>query len=206
MRGPIFIGGADGGPYLDGRPPRRWAFHFARLLSAVTLTRRALLSATVGACAALAGCSGGKTADDDGYGDDGVLPYEADRAGVAVERGGHFALELPTTEQRALLDYAVEARGDALFDVYVLTAEAYDTYRRSVAGETEDAPEGIPGAASERASGTASASFQLPAGTYRVVVDYSDYGGPDGADVSASDPEELVVDVSVRLGEGPILG
>jgi hypothetical protein len=86
-----------------------------------------------------------------------------------------FTVDVPVTFR---LSYTVENRRDTErdFDVFVFTAEEFQTYKTRVDGGGGN-PSWIPGLAAQLVRDSASKQQTLSPGTYHVVVDNTDIGG-----------------------------
>jgi len=186
--------------------------------------RRVLEVCTAGVVGAIAGCFGGP---DDASGPETDAPdtsggsgptggatattgddvsYVREWTGVTIEKGSGWIAELPDLEEASDLSYAVAAEESVAFDVYVFGDEhPKETYERWINAPSgmkfeTNGTVGLSGVTARNVSGSVERTAFVDAGPKWVAVDHSDFnGGFPRAEVDGDSPEEITVDVSIRV-------
>jgi hypothetical protein len=191
--------------------------------------RRFLQGCVTGTAGLVAGCFGGSDDGDSGGGtrppsetqggstsstptvegtatpDDGVL-YEKSWTGVTIEKGSGWIHETPAFEEAVDFNYSVVAGESVGFDVYVFG----DEHPKSEYEEWINAPSGLKfetngivglsGATARDVTGSVERTPFVDSGVKWVAVDHSDFnGGFPRAEVDEESPDEITVDVSIRV-------
>jgi hypothetical protein len=181
--------------------------------------RRFLQVCTAAATGFVAGCFGGADGDDSEprtatgtpagsttSTTGSVLPYDREWSGVTVQRGDGWITEVPDFGESTDLTYSVTAGEGVTFDVYVFDSEnTKNTYERWINAPSGMKFEtngivGLSGATARNVSGSVERTPFVDAGRKWIAIDHSDFnGGFPRAELDEDSPEEIVVDVSIRV-------
>jgi hypothetical protein len=136
------------------------------------------------------------------------LLYRNEWNGLTIENGGGEILDLGEIREDGLpeLSYSVTARESVEFDVYVFD-ETSESEKRKYERWINGAPSqpsgivGLSGATARNVSGSVERNdVSISSGRLWIAVDYSAFdGGTPRAEPDEDGPDEITVDVSVRI-------